>query len=197
MLNHPSRCKPTLPHLCQLNSYVLIMGSFLFFNLFSFIGFDPTTPSLFSSAFAKSTCGLDQFEPNNQRYQARHLMSLTRHQSIHAHLCASDTDWFSIWLNRGQWIELQLESADLGALQTFTLFAPRRRKSTGLYRQHSLYKSIRIHIKESGRYRLKVGSSSSETIRYTLSLIHLDPRYPHAPILTPSLSLSSSKPTWQ
>ena len=194
MLNQYSLFKSLLSLYFSVGLRLFIFGFFLLCHVSPFNDLDYTRLKILSAS-ATPSCGLDQFEPNNQRHQAKHLISLTRHKSIHALLCPTDIDWFSIWLNRGQWVEVQLESASLKTLDTFMIFAPHQRKSMGISKDHSLYKSIRIQVRTSGRYRLKVASTAPESTRYTLSLVHLDPRYPHAPILTPSSEFFfSSKP---
>lgn len=153
------------------SSYLLHLSCLLsFFSLY---------PSLL---YAIPPCGSDLYEPNNQRHQAKHISKLHHNRSVHGILCEHDVDWFSVWLNRGQRVEFHLESTDLNDIESFSVFAPRKRTPIGLKTQHSLYQSLHFQVKESGRYRLKLKGKAISFAHYTLSLVNLNPHYPHTPL---------------
>jgi hypothetical protein len=116
-------------------------------------------------------CGQDLFEPNNVRRDAKNIsMHFKQGRDVEAHMCRHDVDWFSFWLSQGQLIEITLDSTHESIMPSMSIFAPRKRKASGIVRRRKYQKSLKVYAKRSGRYRLKVSSHKNFTERYILRM---------------------------
>ena len=116
-------------------------------------------------------CGQDSFEPNDRRSRARNLSAeLKNTREISGKVCAGDHDWYTVWINRGELVEFII-SSPLETAPNLSVFAPRRRKSSGVIRTSApSTRRVRVYAKQSGRYRLHISPKREATARYTLSL---------------------------
>ena len=116
-------------------------------------------------------CGVDLYEPNNRRYKARNISNeLNARREVNAQLCAQDRDWYTVWLNRGELVELHVTTS-LELPPHIRVFAPRKRKPSGITRRVSpSHRRVRVYAKSSGHYRVLVSGSESAQTRYRLSM---------------------------
>lgn len=116
-------------------------------------------------------CGGDLYEPNDRRYKARNISNeLNARREVSAQLCAQDRDWYTVWLNRGELVELHVTTS-LERPPHIKVFAPRKRKPSGIMRRVSpSHRRVRVYAKSSGRYRVLVSGSEDAQTRYQLSL---------------------------
>ena len=114
-----------------------------------------------------SRCGLDHFEPNDQRARAHELSQ----PLIEGRSCSGDIDWFVFKARRGDRIEVELFS--WGSHEPILkLYPPRARRSLLMARPISARpQSYRLTLRasESGRYRLQLQGTGSGH-RYTLQV---------------------------
>ena len=116
-------------------------------------------------------CGGDLYEPNDRRYKARNISSeLIARREVSAQLCAQDRDWYTVWLNQGELVELHVTTS-LERPPHIKVFAPRKRKPSGITRRISpSHRRVRVYAKSSGRYRVLVSGSEDTQTRYQLYL---------------------------
>lgn len=120
-------------------------------------------------------CGQDRFEPNNIRGRARNISpSMYKAQEVEARSCSGDEDWYTIWLDRGQQVELRLEGDEVGRWPGLSVFAPLQRSSLGLRERSQNVQSIKVRAHLSGRYRVKVRGRGDEPARYYLRMRRLN-----------------------
>ena len=119
----------------------------------------------------KQRCGEDHFEPNDYRSRARNLSSELKHtREISARVCAGDQDWYTVWINRGELVEFVI-SAPLEAPPLLKVYAPRKRKPSGILRTSApSMRRLRLYAKKSGRYRIQVMPKRAASSSYILSL---------------------------
>lgn len=119
-------------------------------------------------------CGQDHFEPNDVRGRARNISpSLFGEREVEATSCRGDEDWYTIWLTRGQLVELRLEGDEVGRWPGMDIYAPRKRKPQGVRRRGHGVQTLKIYAQRSGRYRLKVRGRGEQPARYRLQLRQL------------------------
>ena len=128
-------------------------------------------PNLQRFANKDQRCGRDHFEPNDYRSRARNITTeLKNHREVSAKLCGHDQDWFTVWLNRGELVEFEVYSA-LEEPPLMQVYAPRKRKASGIMKQPTpSSRLLKLYVKQSGRYRLKISPKRKAQSRYTLSL---------------------------
>lgn len=119
-------------------------------------------------------CGGDSFEPNDARAKARNISTeLLGEREVEAQSCTGDEDWYTIWLTRGQLVELRLEGVEVGRWPAMDLYAPRKRTPQGVRRRGRGVQTLKVYAKRSGRYRLKVRGRGEAPARYRLQLRRL------------------------
>lgn len=119
----------------------------------------------------QTRCGRDSFEPNNARAKARNISTeLLGQREVEAQTCYGDEDWYTIWLTRGQLVELRLEGAEVGRWPAMDIYAPRKRTPQGVRRRGRGVQTLKVYAKHSGRYRLKVRGRGDSPTRYRLQL---------------------------
>ena len=116
-------------------------------------------------------CGRDSYEPNDRRYKARNISNeLNTMREVSANLCTHDRDWYTVWLNHGELVELYV-TASLETPPSLKVFAPRRRKPSGITRLMSpSQRRVKVYAKKAGRYRILVSGGREAQTRYRLSL---------------------------
>ena len=121
-------------------------------------------------------CGADGFEPNNARAKARNVSAaLLAERELEGAACRGDEDWFLVWLNRGQLVEVTIAGEGVERWPPLSAFAPRKRTSQGSLRRARGSQRLKVYARQSGRYRLKVRGRGEERARYHLSLRELSP----------------------
>jgi len=123
---------------------------------------------------SRRRCGRDAFEPNDARARARNISTeLLGAREVEASSCRGDEDWYTIWLTRGQLVELRLEGSEVGRWPQMDIYAPRKRTPQGVRRRGEGLQTLKVYAKRSGRYRLKVRGRGDEPTRYRLQLRQL------------------------
>ena len=123
---------------------------------------------------AREPCGVDTFEPNDHRPRARNVSAaLLAERELEGAACGVDEDWFWVWLNRGQLVELTLSGEGVEGWPPLSAFAPRKRTAQGGVRRATGSQRIKVYARKSGRYRVKVRGRGEERGRYHLSLREL------------------------
>ena len=136
-----------------------------------FVFYHSTTADIYAQNIDRRGCGHDYFEPNNQRAKAKNISTQFKHNRvIEAHVCQYDIDWFSFWLDKGQLVEVTLHSTQARLMPAIHVFAPRKRKPSGILRRNKHEQKLKIYAKRSGRYRLKVAGYETMTERYILKM---------------------------
>ncbi len=121
-------------------------------------------------------CGADGFEPNDARAKARNVSAaLLAERELEGAACRGDEDWFLVWLNRGQLVEVTIAGEGVERWPPLSAFAPRKRTSQGSLRRARGSQRLKVYARQSGRYRLKVRGRGEERARYHLSLRELSP----------------------
>ena len=118
-------------------------------------------------------CGQDQFEPNNRRGRSKNLsIALRDDREVMAMTCGTDEDWYTVWLNRGELVEIHM-TTQLDPLPYLRIFGPRKRKPSGIMRKVSpSHTKVKLYAKRSGRYRIFIKGRDEVGSRYHLSLHH-------------------------
>ena len=136
----------------------------------------PMSEIAFEPLVISSHCGFDHFEPNNQRRKARDISSfLTLGREVNGRICQQDEDWYSVQLTRGDLLEIKLEVHGPVSLPAMRMFAPRKRRPSGIFRRQRKTRSqhLRIYVKQSGRYRIVVKGNRQSQETYTLTMRHV------------------------
>jgi len=124
-------------------------------------------------------CGADPFEPNDARGRARDVGApLRAARELEGASCGADEDWFLLWLEQGQHVELTLAGDGVERWPPLSAFAPRKRAAQGGVRRALGAQRVKLYARQSGRYRLRVRGRGEERGRYHLSLRELPARAP-------------------
>ena len=119
-------------------------------------------------------CGQDTFEPNDVRGRARNISpSLLGEREVEASSCRGDEDWYTIWLTRGQLVELRLEGDEVGRWPGINIYAPRKRRPQGVRHRGHGVQTLKVYAQRSGRYRLNVRGRGDNPARYRIQMRRL------------------------
>ena len=111
-----------------------------------------------------AACGYDAFEPNDDRSHAHRLAGVL----ADGRLCAGDTDWYSVHLDRGERVRVGVLHDREALTDPPTVFPPRQRRAVGLAYQAEGEVGTQLTASVEGWYRIRVMSRSDEGLDYVL-----------------------------
>ncbi|MBU0552101.1 hypothetical protein KKF91_05805 [Myxococcota bacterium] len=105
---------------------------------------------LFGQAQVDALCGVDSFEPNNERARAKS----TRNKDVKARTCKGDDDWFYLRLKKDEDVHLSLQLDTKKVCAAPIVYPPRARKSLGASYRDKEKSGVRFKAPETGKYRV-------------------------------------------
>jgi len=114
-------------------------------------------PSL-AGAAVEATCGVDRYEPNDQRSRAKS----TRGKRVEARVCGEDADWYYVTLKAGSTVDIVVEHGPKAPVDV-AFYPPRSRKPQGKVTRRGDTVTVRHSVTENGKHRIQVRSSGSPT----------------------------------
>lgn len=118
-----------------------------------------------AQAAAEAACGIDRYEPNDQRQRAKS----TRGKTVEARVCGDDTDWYYVKLTAGTTVTVTARHGESARL-ALAFFPPRSRKPEGKLSQTPTSQTVRYRVTEDGKHRIRVRASGGAAVSYELDV---------------------------